>query len=253
MPIESSFASENFLRSLDRNARRVWHIDPSILYSKKLSPRNSDHARKTSRGGTGRGGDLAERGIFDAGPTSLVKLNRAPRGRTQRWFWLEDPRHKCEGDCERREGEIAASVDLTGLWSFPNAVQEFPAPRRSHPLCPADASPWGAVRSCDYIAPEWKPPPSLAAPSTFHRIASAYWQERDPQLIAHQRALFEGLLKAFPNPVPEGQNVEAYFDANYEKVGPTAAYIWFQARMCVAAFNEMPSPTFARALKETTP
>jgi hypothetical protein len=86
-----------------------------------------------------------------------------------------------------------------------------------------------------------------------NRIAAAYWRERDPQLIAHQRAKFEALLKRSPSPVAEGQDLETYFDSNYEKLGPTPAYIWFQARMCITAFDEKPEPTFAQALKQTTP
>lgn len=86
-----------------------------------------------------------------------------------------------------------------------------------------------------------------------NRIAAAYWQERDPQLIAHQREVFEGLLKRFPTPIGDTPDVETYFDANYEKLGPTRAYIWFQARMCIAAFDEKPVPTFAQALKQASP
>ena len=85
-----------------------------------------------------------------------------------------------------------------------------------------------------------------------NRIAAAYWQERDPQVVAHQRAVFEGLLKRSPRPIEEAQDVESYFDANYEKLGPTPVYIWFQAQMCIAAFDEKPVPTFAQALKQTT-
>ncbi len=86
-----------------------------------------------------------------------------------------------------------------------------------------------------------------------NRIAAAYWQQRDPQVIAHQRALFEGFLKRSQRPVGEAQDVETYFDSNYEKLGPTPAYIWFQARMCIKAFDEKPAPTFAQVLKQTTP
>ena len=81
------------------------------------------------------------------------------------------------------------------------------------------------------------------------RIAAAYWQERDVQLIAHQRAVFVNIVDNFPNPVPAGQSAEAYFNANYDKLGPTPAYIWFQARMCIAALSEDPIPSFADALK----
>jgi hypothetical protein len=64
-----------------------------------------------------------------------------------------------------------------------------------------------------------------------NRIAAAYWRERDPALIAHMRAAFDMILAHAPNPVPEGQTAEAYFDANYAQLGPTPAYQWYQSRM----------------------
>ncbi len=85
------------------------------------------------------------------------------------------------------------------------------------------------------------------------RIAAAYWQEHDPSVIAHQRPVFETILKQWPNPVPPGQGVEPYFNANYEKLGPTPAYLWFQSRMCVTAFEEKPAPSFVQALQQTVP
>jgi hypothetical protein len=83
------------------------------------------------------------------------------------------------------------------------------------------------------------------------RIAAAYWREHDPEVVAHQRAVFETVLGQSPNPVPEGQRPEAYFDENYAKLGPTPAYIWFQARMSISAFDEKPAPAFAQALQQT--
>jgi hypothetical protein len=53
--------------------------------------------------------------------------------------------------------------------------------------------------------------------------------------------------------VPEGQDVETYFDANYQKLGPSPAYPWFQSRMCVTAIDERPEPSFAQALEATKP
>ena len=84
------------------------------------------------------------------------------------------------------------------------------------------------------------------------RIAAAYWRERDPSVIAHQQPVFAGILEHTPNPVPEGQRVEPFFNANYEKLGPTPAYIWFQARMCLTAFQEKPAPTFVETLRQTS-
>ena len=94
------------------------------------------------------------------------------------------------------------------------------------------------------------PDKHYAAELGANRIAAAYWRERDPAVLVHQRAKFEGLLKRSPNPVPEGESVEAYFDANYDKLGPTPSYIWFQARMCIEAFDE--KLAFAQALEQVS-
>jgi len=83
------------------------------------------------------------------------------------------------------------------------------------------------------------------------RIATAYWNEHDPSVVAHQRPVFEAIVAKWPNPVPEGQSVETFFNTNYEKLGPTPAYIWFQARMCLKSYDEKPAPSFAQALRET--
>ena len=86
-----------------------------------------------------------------------------------------------------------------------------------------------------------------------NRLAGAYWREKDPELLVHMRAIFDGVLQHAPNPVPEGQDVEPYFNANYEKLGPSPAYPWFQSRMCVTALDEKPAPMFAQAIAETKP
>jgi len=92
-----------------------------------------------------------------------------------------------------------------------------------------------------------------AIESGANRIAAAYWRERDATIVPHMRAAFEMVLSHAPNPVPAGQTVEAYFNANYETLGPSPAYPWFQSRMCVTVIDERPMPTFAQALKETKP
>jgi hypothetical protein len=83
------------------------------------------------------------------------------------------------------------------------------------------------------------------------RIAAAYWNEHDPSVIAHQRPVFMGILQNFPNPVPQGASVEPYFNEHYQELGPTPGYLWFQARMCLTAFDEKPAPSFKRVLAET--
>lgn len=51
-----------------------------------------------------------------------------------------------------------------------------------------------------------------------------------------------------PNPVPAGEDVEAYFNKHYQQLGPSPAYSWFQSRMNVAAYDEKPIPTLIQAL-----
>jgi hypothetical protein len=83
------------------------------------------------------------------------------------------------------------------------------------------------------------------------RIDAAYWRDADPTVDEHMRAKFQGLVDGAPNPVPVGQEPEAYFNENYERLGPTPAYIWFQSQMCVKVFAEMPPPSFMQTLRET--
>jgi len=87
--------------------------------------------------------------------------------------------------------------------------------------------------------------------SEVNRVETAFWREQDPSILAHMRRVFQSLQSRVPNPVPPGQTVEAYYDAHYpNKFKGPQEYLWFQARMCLALFDEKPSPTFAQALKD---
>ncbi len=81
-----------------------------------------------------------------------------------------------------------------------------------------------------------------------NRISLAYWRETDPSIVTLMMGLFNGLLEHQPSPVPAGQRVEDYFNSNYEQLGPTPLYPWFQARMSVSVADEKPVPTFAMVL-----
>lgn len=83
------------------------------------------------------------------------------------------------------------------------------------------------------------------------RIAAAYWRQADLAIVQHMKAVFQGLVDHSPNPLPPGQETASYFNDNYEKLGPTPAYIWFQSEMCVTAFRELPPPSFVQTLRET--
>ena len=80
------------------------------------------------------------------------------------------------------------------------------------------------------------------------RIALAYWREEDAGFAEGMLGVFGGILGRGPNPVPAGQTPEAYFNAHYQQLGPTPAYIWYQARMCADAGMERPEMTFAETL-----
>jgi hypothetical protein len=85
------------------------------------------------------------------------------------------------------------------------------------------------------------------------RIALAYWRQFDPSVVdlMHHAAL--AVVEHEPNPVPAGQDLIPYFDKNYETLGPTPAYPWFQAKMIVSSFEESPSPSLAAVLGEQKP
>ncbi|SEG59333.1 hypothetical protein SAMN05421819_3658 [Bryocella elongata] len=83
------------------------------------------------------------------------------------------------------------------------------------------------------------------------RIAMAYWREADATVVPRMMPVFHVVLDHMPSPVPDGQEVEAYFNANYQTLGPSPAYPWFQSRMVVTAFEETPAPTFAMTLGQT--
>ena len=84
-----------------------------------------------------------------------------------------------------------------------------------------------------------------------NRVDAAYWREQDASIIAHMRGVFQSMQSHMPNPVPIGQSIEAYYDAHYpDKFKGPPEYLWFQAQICLALFDEEPSPTFAKALKD---
>jgi hypothetical protein len=84
-----------------------------------------------------------------------------------------------------------------------------------------------------------------------NRIALAYWRTVDPTIMDAMMPAFESVLAHAPNPVPAGQNLEAYFNANYQELGPGPAYPWFQSHLVDAAAEEKPAPSFASVLAET--
>jgi hypothetical protein len=101
---------------------------------------------------------------------------------------------------------------------------------------------WQACRSVSFNASHYQ------VEYGADRISLAYWREVDPSIVDTMIPLCRGVLANAPNPVPTGEDVEAYFDKHYQELGPSPAYPWFQSRMNVAAYDEKPAPTFAQAL-----
>ncbi len=85
------------------------------------------------------------------------------------------------------------------------------------------------------------------------RIASAFWRNADPKLMAEFAKGFVGLTHTLTNVTPPGMDSRSYFDDHYETLGRNPpAYIWFQAKMVVDAYNEQPVPTLRQALQNPT-
>jgi hypothetical protein len=85
-----------------------------------------------------------------------------------------------------------------------------------------------------------------------NRIAAAYWRLKDPAFMDGTAKRMAVLLSTIPDPVPSGQNKETYFNENYEKLGPTPAYRWFQESMIIAIQEERPLPSFRETLQHPT-
>ncbi len=106
---------------------------------------------------------------------------------------------------------------------------------------------WQACRGYTPTHSHWE------VESGANRLALAYWRENDPSVVALMMRLFHQVLDGAPSPVPTGETVEAFFDKNYETLGPSPAYPWFQSRMNVTLEEETPVPSLKRVLAETRP
>ena len=82
-----------------------------------------------------------------------------------------------------------------------------------------------------------------------NRIAVAYWREKDTSFMNWQLNVFENFVSHFPNPVPAGISKEKYLNDNYETIGASPAYTWYQAQMIVAAYYEKPVMTFKKSIE----
>ena len=79
-------------------------------------------------------------------------------------------------------------------------------------------------------------------------------------LLANERSGIYGktekkmtaVIATMPQPVPTGQSPEKYFNENYEKLGPTPAYIWFQYSMVLKVQSEKSLPSLQQTLERPT-
>lgn len=85
-----------------------------------------------------------------------------------------------------------------------------------------------------------------------NRIAAAYWRVKDPVFMERTEKKMTTVIATMPQPVPTGQSLENYFNENYEKLGPTPAYIWFQYSMVLKVQSENPLPSLQQTLQQPT-
>jgi len=86
-----------------------------------------------------------------------------------------------------------------------------------------------------------------------NRIALAFWsidpadRERLPARIEN----YNTFLAALPNPVPEGEDPHAYFQANYERLSnDPAAYGWYQGAFMRAAWAQKDEADFCTLIRQ---
>lgn len=83
-----------------------------------------------------------------------------------------------------------------------------------------------------------------------NRIALAFWREHDPHFAAGLVEDARALLRVLPSPLPPGAPLQVYFDANFRTIAVDGTHEWFQARMIADLANEVPQPSFHKALSQ---
>ncbi len=89
-----------------------------------------------------------------------------------------------------------------------------------------------------------------------NRIAIAFWslEPADAEKIAARVENFNVFLAGLPNPVPQGEDPHAYFEANYEKLSnDPAAYGWYQGAFMRAAWAEKDKADFCALVNPPKP
>jgi hypothetical protein len=81
------------------------------------------------------------------------------------------------------------------------------------------------------------------------RIAAAYWRLKDASFMEMTAKRIAAARESTRTLVAAAQQSEKYFDDNYEKLGPTPAFIWFQCDMVLKVLSEQPLPSFRQTLQ----
>ena len=82
-----------------------------------------------------------------------------------------------------------------------------------------------------------------------NRIAAAFWRLKDPAYMVRTEDRMAAGKSTLQSPVPPGQDMRTYFDENYDTLGPTPGYIWYQYSMVQEVQKEQPLPSFKQALE----
>jgi hypothetical protein len=81
------------------------------------------------------------------------------------------------------------------------------------------------------------------------RVALAYWQETDPDLMKREVA-FMDLVSKDPSPVPPEQDFPTYFNQHYQRPASGREYLWMQAQVLKTVMAEQPELSVVQSLKK---
>lgn len=81
------------------------------------------------------------------------------------------------------------------------------------------------------------------------RIAAAYWRLKDANFMGVTAKRIAAVRESMRDLVPADQQNEIYFNENYDKLGPTPGFIWFQCDLVSKVVAEQPIPSFREALQ----
>jgi hypothetical protein len=93
-------------------------------------------------------------------------------------------------------------------------------------------------------------PNSFEEENGANRIALAFWRQQDPRFSEYMVHRFQALAHALPSPVPTGQTLQEYADANFASLSHGDAYTWLQANSITALATEDPAPSFHKSLSQ---